>query len=188
MNIHLIGLEKYLIISMKNFMMNVDIKKSLQRKKLINERDTSDVWRQFAIWLLVDEEYGVIRFTKPDSKQYQVIKNVANLYIDDCKDAERWHAAMAAAEDATDAAYSAAYPAAWAAASAAYYAAWCAKADAADAYADATIDAAAEAATDADPYVFADAAYDDEADAHFERMANKLIELLQAAPMITTNK
>ena len=42
-----------------------------QYDKLIAERDTSDVWRQFAIWFLVDPDHGVIRFTKYDSKLYR---------------------------------------------------------------------------------------------------------------------
>ncbi len=44
---------------------------------LLDERDTSDVWRQFAIWLLVDEEHGVLRFTNPGTPQYKAIQQVA---------------------------------------------------------------------------------------------------------------
>ena len=103
-SIHLIGLEKYFLIIIKNFITNEDIKKSLQRKKLIAERDTSDVWRQFAIWLLVDPDDGVIRFTKPDSKEHAAINHVAHLYAQNCEDREIWEAAEAAADAARDAA------------------------------------------------------------------------------------
>ncbi len=144
---------------------------------LLNERDTSDVWRQFAIWLLVDEEYGVIGFTRRGSQLHKVIQQVAQLYIEDCKDRKRWKAAKdaawsvdayeayaatdaAAATDAGYAGYAAA--AAEAASSAAFYAAYAYAAAAAAAYA-----AAASAA-------------------HYERMANKLIKLLQAAPLKET--
>ena len=103
--------------------------------KLIAERDTSDVWRQFAIWLLVDPDDGVIRFTKPDSKEHAAIKNVAYLYSTHCQDRKIWKEAAKVAkaawndtmfaEHAADAAVEAAYEAAKAAAAeaeAAYYA------------------------------------------------------------------
>ena len=64
---------------------------------LLNKRDTSDVWRQFVTWLLVDSDDGVIRFTKPGSLQYHAIQQVAQLYIEDCKDADAWKAAYDAA-------------------------------------------------------------------------------------------
>lgn len=58
--------------------------------KFLHERDTSDVWRQFVICLLLDEENGVIRFTKPRSIQHNAINRVAGLYLDDCQDIEIW--------------------------------------------------------------------------------------------------
>ena len=86
---------------------------------LLRERDTSDIWRQFAIWLLVDSGYGVIRFTNPGTPQYNAINRIAQLYIEDCKDADAWKAAKDTAwYDAADAAEDAA----WSAAKAAYYA------------------------------------------------------------------
>ena len=96
----------------------------LQYDKLIAERDTSDVWRQFAIWLLVDPDHGVIRFTKPDSERYQAIKHVAYLYSTHCKDRELLRYTTAAAEAAAKIDYTVDYndPAATAAARTAYYA------------------------------------------------------------------
>ncbi len=61
-----------------------------QYLKLLSERDTSDVWRQFAIWILADPKHGVWRFTRPGSEQYHAINKVAQLYIDDCKDVQVW--------------------------------------------------------------------------------------------------
>ena len=123
-----------------------------QYDKLIAERDTSDVWRQFAIWFLVDKDHGVIRFTKPDSKQHAAIQRVARLYDENCKDRELWEAAFKdadkAAWDAEDAADDAAAKAAYVAAhlaahaafdafdAAAHAAAWWAAAHAAAASAD----------------------------------------------------
>ena len=115
-----------------------------QYDKLIAERDTSDVWRQFAIWFLVDKDHGVIRFTKPDSKQHAAIQRVARLYDENCKDRELWEAAFKdadkAAWDAEDAADDAAAKAAYVAAHLAAHAAHAAF-DAFDAF-----DAAAHAA------------------------------------------
>jgi len=62
----------------------------LQYDKLIAERDTSDVWRQFSLWLLVDPDHGVIRFTHPFSQQNAGIKHVAYLYSIHCQDMEIW--------------------------------------------------------------------------------------------------
>jgi hypothetical protein len=72
--------------------------KNLNQKylELLEQRDTSDVWRQFAIWILVDPKHGVRRFTNPGSYQYNVITKVAQLYIDDCKDAQVWEEAATA--------------------------------------------------------------------------------------------
>ena len=79
-----------------------------QYDKLIAERDTSDVWRQFAIWFLVDPDHGVIRFTKHDSREYRVIKHVARLYDENCKDRNAWRKAAWDADKAADAADTAA--------------------------------------------------------------------------------
>lgn len=68
---------------------------------------THEIWRKFAIWLLIDSTHGVIQFTKPDSDQYNAIKQVSQLYIDNCQDEELWIKAM----DASSAAYVAAYTA-----------------------------------------------------------------------------
>ena len=172
----------------------------LQYDKLIAERDTSDVWRQFAIWLLVDPDHGVIRFTKPDSERYQAIKHVAYLYSTHCKDRELWEYASAAFDADADA-----DAASWAAASAAYYAAraeWSAAyyahaaaaaahaAAAAAYYAAAAVKAAAGAAAARAAYAAARAAaWSAEADAWaaafaeaHRHMADKLLELLQSAP------
>ncbi len=167
---------KHMNISLATLCSHLDIEP--EHTELLNERDTSDVWRQFAIWSLVGPDDGVIRFTKPGTPQYNAINRIAQLYINDCKDIDAWEAAMAAADaeapDDTDAAD----------AEAAYYAAWCAIADAADA-ADATdayIDVITNdvAAAKAASYT---AAYDNEANAYYERMADKLIELINAAPL-----
>ena len=151
---------------------------------LLDERDTSDVWRQFAIWSLVGPDDGVIRFTKPDSLQYNAIVQVAQLYIEDCKDIDAWKAASAAASSASAAAAAAAASAsaAW---SAAWAAAWAAAWSANTSYYAADASAAASYAADAAGYAADDAAA---ADAHYERIADKLIELINAAPLITTNK
>ncbi len=163
---------------------------------LLRERDTSDVWRQFAIWLLVDEDDGVIRFTKPDSIQYNAIQQVANLYIKDCKDADAFEAAADAAwsvyapwYESEDAAARAAYYAAYAAYAAAAAAddAWSVAFDAADAAAWSV--ASAVAAYRADDAASAALGADTAAAkagffVHYGRMADKLIELISAAPMM----
>jgi hypothetical protein len=100
-------------------------------------KDLSLVWPKFAVWLLVDEIDGVIKFAKTD-QQKEVIARVADLYQRRIKgdepSLEEWrtaaHAADAAdaaaahAADAADAAYAAyaaaAAAAAYAAAAAAY--------------------------------------------------------------------
>ena len=168
-----------------------------QYDKLIAERDTSDVWRQFAIWLLIDPDHGVIRFTKSDSKQHAAINHVAYLYSTHCQDRKIWKEAAKVAkaawndtmfaEHAADAAVEAAYEAAKAAAAAwdaAYYAraaraaraAWAAV-HAAD-KAVAAYYAARAADAEADKAAAGAAAW---AEAH-RRMADKLLELLQSAP------
>lgn len=42
--------------------------------------DLSLVWPRFAVWLLIDEEHGVVRHTKKGSAQYVAIHRVAELY------------------------------------------------------------------------------------------------------------
>ena len=142
-----------------------------QYDKLIAERDTSDVWRQFALWLLVDPDHGVIRFTKHGSKQHAAIQNVARLYDENCKDRELWEAAF------KDAAWSAAH----AAALAADAAAWDIAGNSA-AWANTTAWAAWSAAEAAARSAAAAAAH---VAAH-NRMAEKLLELLQLAPHLDT--
>lgn len=145
---------------------------------LLHERDTSNIWRQFAIWLLVDEEYGVIRFTKPGTKQCEIILQFAELYIKDCKDKKLWDVAHAAYSYADDDAAFCPTAAAWYALSAAY--------GVAAGYAAHAAYRAARAAA----YYYAD---DDDADAwsaatdaHYQRMEDKLIELINAAPLKET--
>ena len=147
-----------------------------EHTELLDERDTSDVWRQFAIWLLVDEEHGVIRLTRRGSQMHRVIQQVADLYIQNCKDTESWKAAQDAADDVD------AYEA-----YAAFYAAHAYASDSAAKSAAKSAFYAAKSSIYAYTYKFnyiydvtdsevAESAYN-------ERMANKLIELLQAAPL-----
>ena len=122
------------------------------------EADLSLVWPKFAVWLLVDEKDGVLRFATT-TKQTAAIEGVAEFYrkviIGEKVFKDDWADASAAA--------SAAYAVA-ASASVAYAAA----AAASDAYA-----AAASAAYAASAAV---AAY-----GHYTKMAAKLIEILKAA-------
>ena len=149
---------------------------------LLNERDTSDVWRQFAIWLLVDEEYGVIRFADPRSRGREEIQQVADLYIQKCKDIESFKV-IGKYIRCVNNAKSAAEATATYAAAAAYTS---------DDNAMLAATAAATAVAYVTAYINSFARNTDFFDAairvHFECMANKLLELLQAAPMITTNK
>ena len=196
MNIQLNPLADYLVENIYND--SAPYVRS-QYKKLIAERDTSDVWRQFAIWFLVDPDHGVIRFTKHDSREYRVIKHVARLYDENCKDRNAWRKATSAAKaaasadtaadddddfyvvwaDTADTAWSA-YAAAHAAALAADAAAWDIAGNSA-AWADANAGAwsAAEAAARSAAAAAAHVA------AH-NRMAEKLLELLQLAPHLDT--
>jgi hypothetical protein len=134
--------------------------------------DLSGVWPQFAQWLLVDSEWGVIKYIKKEEHR-QVIQRVADLYAagdkstkdefrqaaEACRAVRRHYAAYA------DAAYAdAAYAAAYAAYAAAAYAAYAA--DAAAAYA--AYAAARQKARTA--------------------QANKLMELLHAAPVPSDRK
>ena len=179
MNIQLNQLAVYLVENISN---DAAPHVRSQYDKLIAERDTSDVWRQFALWFLVDPDHGVIRFTKPDSKEHAAINHVAYLYAQNCKDREIWEAAAyyaawadaksaeAAAQcavlTARDAPYSAATAAtaAWAARAVANATAWAARAANATAW-------AAWAAANAARLSF------------YNRMADKLLELLQSAPL-----
>lgn len=154
-------------------------------------KDTSDVWRQFAIWMLVDKDHGVIKFTKPGTHEHNVIQRVALLYIDNCKDIELWreavkdamkadwvaddnadkHAGMPVAIEAAYAAYNyfAAEHAAMAAdhAASACYSAWVNNWTAHDDEYD-------------DEYLVNNETAND--DAAYKKMAEKLIELLKQAP------
>lgn len=49
-----------------------------------------DVWRKFAIWLLIDSTHGVIKFTEPFSDQYNAIKLVASLLKYNCQEKDIW--------------------------------------------------------------------------------------------------
>ncbi len=153
--------------------------------------DLSRIWPQFAVWLLVDEVDGVIKYAKTEQQRI-AIRQVADLYTQHLSgvaiDASTWRAdaaaAAAAAAYAADAAAYAADAATYAAAYAAAYAA-----DAADAAAYAA-DAAAAAADAADAAAYAADAAADAADAkkrHYIKMADKLAELFrELAPIDST--
>ena len=127
-------------------------------------RDLSIVWPRLALWLLTDESAGVIRFAQCERTR-KSIAAVASLYArhvaGDSPTKEEWISARYAAADAAAARY--------------------ADADA-DADAAAAADAA-DAADDADADADADAA--DAAAAarrsHYQAMAKKLLELMEAA-------
>jgi len=172
--------------------------------------DLSLVWDRFSVWLLVDEKDGVIRFAN-NHRTRDAIRGVAALFerriAGETVTRAEWSearssssssasaaAAAAAAADA-DAASASAYAYAYASAAAA-----AADADAAyaSAYAYAYASAAAAAAADADAYAAyayasasAAAAAAADADAYasaarslaFARQAEKLEELLRAAPV-----
>ena len=134
--------------------------------------DLSMVWPRFAVWLLVDEQHGVIRFTKKNSRQWTAIHRVAELYSNleswDKRDKKAFRAAYATAAAAAAYATAAAY-AAYAAYAAAVYAT-----DAAAAAAAYAAAAAAAAATDA-------AAAANTRKKSYKTQADKLLELLAAA-------
>jgi len=157
-----------------------DLNLKPQHIELLDERDTSDVWRQFAIWLLVDEEHGVIRFTNPGSLQREEIQHVADLYIQKCKDIESFKVIGKYIRYVNNA-KSAAEATATYAAAAAYTS---------DDNAMLAATAAATAVAYVTAYINSFARNTDFFDAairvHFECMANKLIELLQAAPLKET--
>jgi hypothetical protein len=134
-------------------------------------KNLEPVWKLFLVWLLVDPVEGVIKHAKTDQTR-KAIQDVADLLSKSLLEkvtSEQFHevrrAAYAAAAAAADAAYAAA--AAAAAADAAYAA-----------YAAAAAAAAADAADAAN--AAADAAYAARK-RKFVVMADKLIELLQAA-------
>lgn len=134
--------------------------------------DLEPVKGKFFHWLLVDPVDGVITFTEKGSEQAKAIQNVADLWeaVNNNKPVsdKQWRHARAAAGAADRAAWDAG-AAAWAAraaAGAAARAAW----DAWDAAGDAAWAARAAAR----------AAWDAAWDAHYERMADKLLELLKA--------
>jgi hypothetical protein len=153
-------------------------------------KDLSLVWPKFAHWMLLDSEYGVIRFAKTE-KTRTVIQKVGELYKQSSEGIEIekdiWFAASASASasasaDAAAYAASAASAAADADAAAAYaaYAAADAAAYAASAAADAaSAAAAADAASAAAAYAASAAA--DTADARTKwriTQSEKLLELL----------
>ena len=144
--------------------------------------DLSDIWPQFAIWLLADPAKGVIRFAKTDA-QRAAIDGVAELYRQRVPHGDpRWAAAAAYAADAAAdyadadaAAADAADAAAYAAAAAAAYA------DYADAAAAAAYAAAAAAAYAADAADAAAAVGNAARNIHWKACAAKLLDLLGAA-------
>jgi hypothetical protein len=152
--------------------------------------DLSGVWSQFAQWLLVDAEWGVIKYIKKEEHR-KVIQRVADLYaagdkatMDEfleaaraCREVRRHYAAANAADAAANAADAAAN-AANAAANAADAAANAANAAANAAYAAAANAANAAAANAANAAAYANA----NAKARTAQ-ANKLMELLYAAPV-----
>ena len=126
-------------------------------------KDYSMIWPRFSLWLLTDEKSGVIRLAKA-KRTRDAINGVAALYarwIETGKkpDVEEWRKVRAATARAATA-RAAAYAAAAAAAYAAAYAAAAAAAYAAAAYA---------------AYAYADARK-----LHWQKMAAKLISLLNS--------
>lgn len=137
--------------------------------------DLSDIWPQFAVWLLIDGTWGVLQFAKTD-KQRESINAVAKFYMegkyakpghyDEIKKIRAYAAAASAAADA-----------------AAAYAAYAYRAYAAYAYA-ADANAAAAAAADAYGAAYAAAAYAyGDGSKWREAQADKLLELLKGAPL-----
>ena len=126
--------------------------------------DLSNVWNQFAHWLLIDERDGVIRFAKKEATRAAIL-TVGELYGraagGDVIEAAVWRKARAAAAAYAAAAYAAA-------AYDAYYAAYYAAAAAA-AYDAAAASAAAYAAA--------------ARQAAYRKMADKLVDLMGQAPV-----
>lgn len=134
------------------------------------------IWNHFALWLLIDSEWGVIQFSKTDqiNKSIQTIADLYNKKIKGKKiKSGTWIAASSAATAAADAATNAA---AYAVASAAYATAY------ATAYAAAYAATAATAA--ATSATFAASAADTTITTAFKwriAQSEKLLELLREA-------
>jgi hypothetical protein len=166
--------------------------------------DLSNIWPQFAVWMLIDEKWGVLQFAKTD-EQKEAIKGVAKFYQEGKyakkeyyneleklrSNARRIRAAYVADAAATaadaaayvaDAAATAADAAAYAADAAAAYAAAAAAyaTDAATAAAYAAADAAATAAAATAAAAAAAAAARNK---WREAQADKLLELMAEAPV-----
>jgi len=145
--------------------------------------DLSLVWPKFAVWLLVDDKYGVLQFAKSE-KSKKAIRDIADAYqgvADGKEEAVDWRKLRVADADAAyaSAATDAAYADADADAAAAYAEAAAYAAAAADADADADADAAyASAAADAAAYAAAAYAKREE---WREAQADKLLELMASA-------
>jgi hypothetical protein len=148
--------------------------------------DLSNVWPQFAVWMLVDETWGVLHFARKEktkeaivaiAKFYQEGKFAKKEYYSEIRKLRTSAAASAASAAAASAADAASYAAA-AAASAAD------AADAADAASDAAAAAASAAAAAASAADAASAAYADARNKWREAQADKLLELLRNAPIL----
>ncbi len=159
----------------------------------LNEHDTSNVWRQFIIWLLLDPGYGMIRFVDNvdfEDPEYKAILQVAQLYIQNCKNKKEWQKAKETCVYAKDYAREVAYYAADVGYILMqennydfpfYYI------EKAAARAEDLLETAADA--DSFPYIGCpDMEQYNKQYNYYKRIADKLIELIGAAPMITTNK
>lgn len=126
--------------------------------------DLSLVWPRFAVWLLSDRDHGTIRYARSDRSRDSIEAVVAlfRRWIDrgERPPSEEWRASYAA-DAASYASYASSYASSYAA----------------DAAADAA-DAAAAAS-----YAYASSYAADARRAHWSRMADKLVELIRAAPM-----
>jgi len=138
--------------------------------------DLSGIWPQFAIWLLVDETWGVVNYAKTERSK-QAIAKIAELYQRQLAGQEIaltvWRGAKSAAAAAADADADAS-DYIYSASSAASDAAVAAAAVAASAYS--TVDAAAYAASDAAAaaayFAVDDAAYSTVDDAYADAAAS----------------
>jgi hypothetical protein len=155
--------------------------------------DLSNVWPQFAAWMLVDKEWGVIQFAKTDRTK-KAIQAIAEFYQSG-KFAKKEHWNEIDKLRIEVRASAAAYTAAAAAAADAAYAAADADAAYADAAAVAAAVAAAAAAAVADAAAAAAAAVADAAaaaDAARQKwrnaQADKLLELMSEAPVLEAVK
>ena len=146
-------------------------------------KDYSKVWNRFAVWMLIDPEFGVIR--NADDQGKVAIKNIANLhekvirgikprksswsaaYLAACSAVkpEEWSAAYSASRSA---AYLAARSAAWSAKSGVCLAAYLAVKSAAESAAESAVYSAVKSAAWSAAY-----------SAAYERMSEKLIELIK---------